>query len=284
MGSKLSKSPSSQRKSLRHGLQGRSKLQKADADNLVDTVTVEPDRPHKEGDCVPVSGDCNAEGNTSTSKCTKNAENHGLHNSAINVQPQERLVEARPASIHHETSSEESHVPAEKSSAPGCAVLTGRDPKRPERAWSPGMDSAVDLSFEMQNFRRNGELTSSQRQSRHHGSRSPEAGPLSDSEMEENKKGRFECHFWVPLTSLHVFDDSRDRRLKSIARSSGCSITLTNSTKLDLYGVAKRKVLIKAVSTYGMAKCKNLIDAKFPEFIVRNAVVTPEVAETPKIT
>ncbi|KAL5968877.1 hypothetical protein TSMEX_003431 [Taenia solium] len=96
--------------------------------------------------------------------------------------------------------------------------------------------------------------------------------------MEQNKHGRFECHFWVPETALSVFTDKNDRRLKSIARSSGCSIELTDDSRLDPFGIPKRKVLIRSVTTYGMAKCRNLIEARFPDFTVKRAPVTTEVA------
>ncbi|CDI97597.2 hypothetical protein EmuJ_000138500 [Echinococcus multilocularis] len=104
------------------------------------------------------------------------------------------------------------------------------------------------------------------------------AAPPQDAPgMEENKRGRYECHFWVPETASSVFTDKNDRRLKSIARSSGCSIELTNDSKLDPFGIPKRKVLIRSVTTYGMAKCRNLIEARFPNFTVRRVPVTPEI-------
>ncbi|KAL5108994.1 hypothetical protein TcWFU_005742 [Taenia crassiceps] len=102
--------------------------------------------------------------------------------------------------------------------------------------------------------------------------------PPDALEMEANKRGGLECHFWVPQTSLSVFTDKNDRRLKSIARSSGCSIELTDDTRLDSFGIPKRKVLIRSVTTYGMAKCRNLIEARFPDFTVKRAPVTTEVA------
>lgn len=95
--------------------------------------------------------------------------------------------------------------------------------------------------------------------------------------METNKRGRFECHFWVPETALSVFTDKNDRRLKSIARSSGCSIELTDDSRLDPFGIPKRKVLIRSATTYGMAKCRNLIEARFPDFTLKRASVTAEV-------
>ncbi|VDM33834.1 unnamed protein product [Hydatigera taeniaeformis] len=100
--------------------------------------------------------------------------------------------------------------------------------------------------------------------------------PLSSNGLgiEETKRGRFECHFWVPETALSVVTDKNDRRLRSIARSSGCSIELTDDTRLDPFGIPKRKVLIRSVTTYGMVKCRNLIEARFPSFTVHKTPVT----------
>lgn len=104
----------------------------------------------------------------------------------------------------------------------------------------------------------------------------------SPDQADKDKRTGFECHFWVPITDLSIFTDKNDRRLKSIARSSGCSIELTNVSKLDSFGIPKRKVVILSVTTYGMAKCRNLIESKFPNFVVKSATVTPEIFTQPK--
>ncbi|KAL5109076.1 hypothetical protein TcWFU_006406 [Taenia crassiceps] len=75
-----------------------------------------------------------------------------------------------------------------------------------------------------------------------------------------------ERRFWIPVAFAHVFSDTRDRRLESIARMSDCKITLSPRLKKNVMGDMGRIATVRAETRRGLDRCVNLLSDKFPAF------------------
>nr|VZI23535.1 unnamed protein product [Spirometra erinaceieuropaei] len=78
----------------------------------------------------------------------------------------------------------------------------------------------------------------------------------------------YENKFWIGCgaDNLKVFRNPKDRRIESIARLSGCRITLTESKRKNALGQWQQLVVVESASEMGLKKCTNMLDEKFPAF------------------
>uniref|UniRef100_A0A0X3PYH1 Uncharacterized protein n=1 Tax=Schistocephalus solidus TaxID=70667 RepID=A0A0X3PYH1_SCHSO len=78
----------------------------------------------------------------------------------------------------------------------------------------------------------------------------------------------FENKFWIGcgMETLKIFKNPKDRRIESIARTSGCRITLRETKRKNALGQWQQLVVVEAASETGLKKCTNLLDEKFPAF------------------
>ncbi|BHF66151.1 hypothetical protein SprV_0200916500 [Sparganum proliferum] len=76
----------------------------------------------------------------------------------------------------------------------------------------------------------------------------------------------YENKFWIGCGTDNpkVFKNPKDRRIESIARVSGCRITLRESKRSDALGQWQQLVVVELASEMGLKKCTNLLDEKFP--------------------
>ncbi|VDN12205.1 unnamed protein product [Dibothriocephalus latus] len=74
--------------------------------------------------------------------------------------------------------------------------------------------------------------------------------------------------FWIGCgtDTLKVFSNPKDRRIESIARTSGCRITLRENRRKNKLGQLQQLVVVESASETGLRKCTNLLDEKFPAF------------------
>ncbi|BHF66145.1 hypothetical protein SprV_0200915900 [Sparganum proliferum] len=78
----------------------------------------------------------------------------------------------------------------------------------------------------------------------------------------------YQNKFWIGCgaDNLKVFRNPKDRRIESIARLSGCRITLTESKRRNALGQWQQLVIVESASEMGLKKCTNMLDEKFPAF------------------
>lgn len=78
----------------------------------------------------------------------------------------------------------------------------------------------------------------------------------------------YENKFWIGCgtDNLKVFKNPKDRRIESIACTSGCRITLRENKRKNALGEWQQLVVVEAASEVGLRKCTNLLDEKFPAF------------------
>ncbi|KAL7065314.1 hypothetical protein AAHC03_05654 [Spirometra sp. Aus1] len=78
----------------------------------------------------------------------------------------------------------------------------------------------------------------------------------------------YENKFWIGCgtDNLKVFKNPKDRRIESIARLSGCRITLRESKRRNALGQWQQLVVVESPSETCLKKCTNLLDEKFPAF------------------
>nr|VZI33411.1 unnamed protein product [Spirometra erinaceieuropaei] len=78
----------------------------------------------------------------------------------------------------------------------------------------------------------------------------------------------YENKFWIGCgtDNLKVFKNPKDRRIESIARVSGCRITLSEIKRRNGLGQWQQLVVVESPSETGLKKCTNLLDERFPAF------------------
>ncbi|KAL7065320.1 hypothetical protein AAHC03_05652 [Spirometra sp. Aus1] len=78
----------------------------------------------------------------------------------------------------------------------------------------------------------------------------------------------YENKFWIGCgtDNLKVFKNPKDRRIESIARLSGCRITLSEIKRRNGLCQWQQLVVVESPSETGLKKCTNLLDEKFPAF------------------